>query len=162
MHLTWRPLVSIADLTLGDKVSGGGGWGLKQGLLSLDPQTTFDNDEDRDLQRFMKSFQGETSPERLVQFFIEGPPPPKASPFSLLKNDPSRRSLLNTQTTVIGTPGAVVESAAAKHRGASACPGLFGAVSEAGVYLESLDAQHAIATKLDASRSYVIWSPASR
>lgn len=149
---------SIVDLTFGDKVSGGGGWGLKQGLLSLDPQTTFDTDEDRDLQQFMKSFQGEASPESFVQFFIEGPHP------SRITNDPSWGSS-STSTTVIGTPGAIVGSAAAMAGGVSACPGLFGAVSEAGVYLESQgdgETRHAIATKLDASRSYVVMSPASR
>ncbi|KAI1170545.1 hypothetical protein F4777DRAFT_568739 [Nemania sp. FL0916] len=40
-------------------LSGGGGWGLKQGLLSLDPETKFslpDEDND-DLERFIKSFE---------------------------------------------------------------------------------------------------------
>ncbi len=108
----------------------------------------------------MTSFQGEEAdPEKFVQFFIEGPHPPKAFLSSPPANVTSRGPLLGTPTTVIGTPGAMFESAAAMPRGASAYPGLFGAVSEAGVYLESPDPRHSIATKIDASHSYVAWGP---
>ena len=50
-----RQRCTQADRHLG-KVSGGGGWGLKQGLLSLDPQTRFDSDEDRDVDDFIRAF----------------------------------------------------------------------------------------------------------
>ncbi|KAI1430310.1 hypothetical protein F5Y12DRAFT_709324 [Xylaria sp. FL1777] len=45
-------------------LSGGGGWGLKQGLLSLDPETTFSlPGQDNDMEMFIKSFRERNSTE---------------------------------------------------------------------------------------------------
>ncbi|KAI0815859.1 hypothetical protein GGR55DRAFT_366382 [Xylaria sp. FL0064] len=45
-------------------VSGGGGWGLKQGLLSLDPETNFSlPGQDDDMEMFIKSFKERNSAE---------------------------------------------------------------------------------------------------
>ncbi|KAJ8124862.1 hypothetical protein O1611_g8780 [Lasiodiplodia mahajangana] len=45
-------------------LSGGGGWGLKQGLLSLDPETSFPlPGQDDDMEMFIKSFQERNSAE---------------------------------------------------------------------------------------------------
>jgi hypothetical protein len=42
-------------------VSGGGGWGDKKGLLSLDPQTKFLTTDDEDIDSFARSFLGQHS-----------------------------------------------------------------------------------------------------
>ncbi|KAI1744076.1 hypothetical protein F4680DRAFT_406111 [Xylaria scruposa] len=45
-------------------LSGGGGWGLKQGLLSLDPETNFSlPGQDDDIEAFIKSFEERNSTE---------------------------------------------------------------------------------------------------
>ncbi|KAI0206405.1 hypothetical protein F4808DRAFT_407166 [Astrocystis sublimbata] len=45
-------------------LSGGGGWGLKQGLLSLDPETSFSlPGQDDDIEAFIKSFEERNSAE---------------------------------------------------------------------------------------------------
>ncbi|KAI1770706.1 hypothetical protein F4818DRAFT_251224 [Hypoxylon cercidicola] len=43
-------------------LSGGGGWGLKQGLLSLDPKTEYSLSEQDDVEMFIKAFQERNSP----------------------------------------------------------------------------------------------------
>ncbi|KAI0889128.1 uncharacterized protein GGS22DRAFT_67611 [Annulohypoxylon maeteangense] len=64
-------------------LSGGGGWGLKQGLLSLDPETKFslpDQDDQDDIETFIKAFedidnpnpsQGIVTPGSYLMFCIE-------------------------------------------------------------------------------------------
>lgn len=61
-------------------VSGGGGWGLKQGLLSLDPETSYAQPEQDDIDMFIKAFQernssnpsdGIVTPGSYVLFCIE-------------------------------------------------------------------------------------------
>ncbi|RYP56692.1 hypothetical protein DL769_009882 [Monosporascus sp. CRB-8-3] len=42
-------------------LSGGGGWGLKQGLLSLDPETSYTQPEQDDIEMFIKAFQERNS-----------------------------------------------------------------------------------------------------
>lgn len=54
-------------------MSGGGGWGAKKGLLSLDPQTRhFALSEEEELQRFMHSMENSNfaSPGSKIQFFM--------------------------------------------------------------------------------------------
>lgn len=63
-------------------MSGGGEWGAKASLLSLDPQTRHGRDSEEDeLDRFIKSFHGEDDAKELnakpgdyVQFFVERDP----------------------------------------------------------------------------------------
>ncbi|KAI0840686.1 hypothetical protein F5Y06DRAFT_228355 [Hypoxylon sp. FL0890] len=43
-------------------LSGGGGWGLKQGLLSLDPETNYSPPDQDDVEMFIKAFQERNSP----------------------------------------------------------------------------------------------------
>ncbi|KAI3332195.1 hypothetical protein HD806DRAFT_479761 [Xylariaceae sp. AK1471] len=48
-------------------LSGGGGWGLKQGLLSLDPETSFSlpgQDDDIEMEMFIRSFKERNSAEQ--------------------------------------------------------------------------------------------------
>lgn len=61
-------------------MSGGGEWGAKASLLSLDPQTSYGKEsEDDELERFQRSFHGQDTgdgatarPGDYVQFFVEG------------------------------------------------------------------------------------------
>ncbi|KAI8964384.1 hypothetical protein F5Y11DRAFT_94883 [Daldinia sp. FL1419] len=43
-------------------LSGGGGWGLKQGLLSLDPETSHSLPDQDDIEMFIRAFQERNSP----------------------------------------------------------------------------------------------------
>jgi hypothetical protein len=142
-------------------VSGGGGWGLKQGLLSLDPQTTLASDEHQDMQSFIDSFKKEASPEQeetFVQFFVEAMSPPTAEEQQTAA--PSRH--WKRPAIMIGTPGSAVGPSPVHV--VEACRGLFGAVSSEGVYLEKdveRDGRPAMASKLDAPGSYVVSTASS-
>lgn len=61
-------------------MSGGGGWGAKQGLLSLDPETSYALPEQDDIDAFVKAFEernsaepssGLVSPGSSVMFCVE-------------------------------------------------------------------------------------------
>ncbi|KAL7943467.1 hypothetical protein V8C42DRAFT_329141 [Trichoderma barbatum] len=57
-------------------LSGGGGWGAKKGLLSLDPQRThFSLSEEEEMQNFVQSFNGGgfTPQGYQIQFFMSAP-----------------------------------------------------------------------------------------
>lgn len=128
-------------------LSGGGGWGLKQGLLSLDSQTKFAAEEHEDLESFIRSFKGEegaggiVTPGSYVQFFTESIRP---------RSIESGGSLY-----ALGTPR--ISGASEIGMGSCMHPKLdrvFGAFSSEGVYLSSEGS--AVMTKLDAPRSYVV------
>ncbi|CAN8099111.1 unnamed protein product [Discula destructiva] len=81
----WQRCNALGDLLLqGGRLhkilSGGGEWGAKASLLSLDPQTSLGVESEEDeLDRFQRSFNGEdtaeeaiTRPGDYVQFFVEG------------------------------------------------------------------------------------------
>ncbi|KAL2154347.1 hypothetical protein VTH82DRAFT_3023 [Thermothelomyces myriococcoides] len=139
-------------------LSGGGGWGPKQGLLSLDPKTDPLADDDQNLQDFIDSFSREydgsvdgangdnssiAPPGWYVQFFVEAAyPGPEQYLNSEPRNlDPEERP--RSVTTVFGTPGAVV--GASPLEVVRSYPGLFGGVSSEGVYLvKRLRAQQAL------------------
>lgn len=63
-------------------MSGGGEWGAKASLLSLDPQISYGKESEEDeLDRFQRSFHGEDTtegaivrPGDYVQFFVDGGP----------------------------------------------------------------------------------------
>ncbi|KAL0938984.1 uncharacterized protein CTRU02_205593 [Colletotrichum truncatum] len=68
-------------------LSGGGGWGKKQGLLSLDPETKYSSSDEDDLDSFIRSFSsqldgaiqgGVVAPGSYVQYFVS--PPATAKP----------------------------------------------------------------------------------
>lgn len=151
-------------------MSGGGGWGLKQGLLSLDPETSLSTGEHDDMESFMRSFSGDSSaggvvaPGSYVQFFVESasPAPAESAAPPRRRWDPSAAPA--TPTVVLGTPGAAAPGGDLP----AAWPGLFGAVSADGVFLSSREGgreeedeggdKRPVETKLDAPRSYVISS----
>jgi hypothetical protein len=140
-------------------VSGGGGWGQKKGLLSLDPQNSLDSPEHEDLESFINSFKGEggiVAPGSYVQFFMEAARPSRGewSTTSRRLWDPSDAT--EFPTVVAGTPGTAL---AASPSASGVWPSLFGAVSSEGIYLSSRGPEEgstAITTKLDSPRSYMV------
>ena len=147
--LTYRP------------VSGGGGWGLKQGLLSLDPQTRYSTPDQEDVESFIRSFKGEDSvggivaPGSFVQFFVE--PAYRLVPGSQTEGattpeEPESASL------VVGT----IDNTANPTRDLNEIEvhrNVFGAVSAEGIFISSgVDSQGNQAgatTKIDASNAFV-------
>ncbi|KAL2022816.1 hypothetical protein VTK56DRAFT_4632 [Thermocarpiscus australiensis] len=144
-------------------LSGGGGWGPKQGLLSLDPQTKFGTSAQEDMEAFIKSFRGDDAAGGgggggggsgfetagpYVQFFVEMSPVTKHS--KTIGVDHGFRSF-RSPTVVTGTPGAAI-----KHLRDETCLNLFGAVSSEGIYLSSHEPLGAVSTKLDGNSPSVV------
>ena len=117
-------------------VSGGGGWGLKQGLLSLDPQTRYSMPDEEDVERFIRSFKGESSPDDVItpgsyiQFFVE----PIQSPQN---TSTVSRSELAHPEIVVGTCAAADEWASAVDDGVQIVMDHFGALSAQGMFISS-------------------------
>ena len=146
-------------------VSGGGGWGLKQGLLSLDPQTRHSTPDQEDVESFIRSFNGDDSaggivtPGSYVQFLVE----PAYNPDDGLREDAgTEQADFSSTTFVLGTHDLALTSPGPDQ--IEVRPNLFGAISSHGIYIASIgDADDegglpAITTKIDASRSYVVSS----
>ncbi|EHA58407.1 hypothetical protein MGG_16531 [Pyricularia oryzae 70-15] len=147
-------------------LSGGGGWGAKRGLLSLDPQTTYSSSGSEDLETFMAAFGGETTPNSVVspgsyiQFLVE---PLQPSPSPETQRLPSL--LLGT------TPSSTAEMGEGGHASdkqpLSLVEGHFGALSSSGIYLNLASSSSGgghpghILTKVDAPNSY-LWEGSSR
>ena len=153
------------------KVSGGGGWGAKKGLLSLDPETSLETQDHEDLENFIRSFKGEDSsngsgivtPGSYVQFFTEGIYPraygqkafyPNGSAYALgtpFERKPEEDKKKNKKgSEQINDP----------KRGWKADPGLFGALSSEGIYISSDDlGSGKFKTKIDAPSSCVVVAP---
>ncbi|KAK4447523.1 hypothetical protein QBC34DRAFT_409639 [Podospora aff. communis PSN243] len=134
-------------------LSGGGGWGLKQGLLSLDPQTKYSTADNEDVESFMRSFQGEDSgsatvmPGSYVQYFVE--------PFGSLPEGLQNKTKIDGESIVLGNQGAPLKEATSSN--VEVQPGLFGAASSEGIYIASeADDQHGIITKLDSGGSHIV------
>ncbi|KAK1754936.1 hypothetical protein QBC47DRAFT_382218 [Echria macrotheca] len=131
-------------------LSGGGGWGLKQGLLSLDPQTKYATADQDDIESFIRSFHGEDgdgtaviTPGSFVQFMVE---PVGVAPTETQDDGKSPSVILGTQGLgSIFTPGGI-----RVHKG------VFGGLSAHGMYLASEGTgKPGITTKIDASGSFV-------
>lgn len=145
-------------------VSGGGGWGAKQGLLSLDPETQLSTSDQTDLDSFKTSFfEGPNShgspantnrittitsmlnpnptsgtllpPGSLIQFFIEAAYPTPSQSLADWSRDWDPAESPETVTAAFGTPGAAVDALPADAAAVRAQPSLFGAVSGTGVFL---------------------------
>lgn len=117
-------------------MSGGGGWGFKQGLLSLDPQTRYSTPDDEDIERFIRSFKGENSPDDVItpgsyiQFFVE----PLQSP---RETSIAGASALDGPKVVVGTCAAADESVRSVEDGAEVVTDYFGALSAQGMFFAS-------------------------
>ncbi|KAK2065865.1 hypothetical protein LY76DRAFT_530179 [Colletotrichum caudatum] len=140
-------------------LSGGGGWGKKQGLLSLDPETTYSaSSEEEDLESFIRSFesrhnggdqQGVVSPGSWIQYFVS--PPMSARP-----NPP--RPYGATMSIALGVSGSATSEEPPSIDGSSewkVVPEHFGAVSDHGLFLKH-DVKGLVSqSKLDVPGSWV-------
>ncbi|KAM5351630.1 hypothetical protein ACJ41O_004353 [Fusarium nematophilum] len=115
-------------------LSGGGGWGAKKGLLSLDPQRThFALSEEEEMQRFIQAMDGGNFVPvgSRIQFFASAETPTGA------ETDAS-----SSGGVVFGTAGKVqtAADADASHQEAVVLENHFGALSNDGVFVTSSDA----------------------
>lgn len=126
-------------------MSGGGGWGAKKGLLSLDPQRAhFSLSEEEEMQNFIQSMNGGgfTPPGSEIQFFMSAPALPE-------------------NTTEPYTPGVVfgVAGDVAVPKEAESMDGFigqhFGALSNSAVYLSGQGLPGGKETKLSVPHSRV-------
>ncbi|KAI0899893.1 hypothetical protein F4806DRAFT_505986 [Annulohypoxylon nitens] len=127
-------------------LSGGGGWGLKQGLLSLDPETKAslpDQDDEHDIEMFIKAFndidnpnpsQGLVTPGSYIMFCTE--------PHWTEKEIGESRQM--TPTTVLGVaPSHDPESnPASLSNDVKVIDDHFGVVSKAGLFLKATSLSH--------------------
>ncbi|KAI2777351.1 hypothetical protein F4815DRAFT_297704 [Daldinia loculata] len=128
-------------------LSGGGGWGLKQGLLSLDPETSYSLPDQDDVEMFIRAFhernnpnssEGLVTPGSYLMFCIE--------PHWTKKEIELSQKI--TPTTAIG----VVENSDQEPDSASLSDKVdiidshFGVVSKTGVFLKATNLPHASET----------------
>lgn len=131
-------------------MSGGGEWGAKASLLSLDPQTSCGKEsEDDELKRFQRSFHGQDTangatarPGDYVQFFVEGDPELSGSVNKTLR--PTSRARYPSIAFGVGEFGkkgyttATVDTSVTKpSRLVQLADNHFGAFSAEGMYLET-------------------------
>ncbi|RYO76538.1 hypothetical protein DL766_002591 [Monosporascus sp. MC13-8B] len=128
-------------------LSGGGGWGLKQGLLSLDPETSYTQPEQDDIEMFIKAFQernssdpseGLVTPGSYVLFCIE--------PYLTEKNMQSRRI---TPTISLSVAPNKDEGVALRNgtEEVEICDDHFGAASTAGLFLRTVPETNGVSTE---------------
>ncbi|OHW95497.1 hypothetical protein CSPAE12_05915 [Colletotrichum incanum] len=140
-------------------LSGGGGWGKKQGLLSLDPETTYSSSsEEEDLDSFIRSFesqhdggaqQGVVAPGSYIQYFVTAPM--SARP-NVSRPDGA------TLNIAFGTSESAISEAPLSTDGPSdwkVVPEHFGAVSSHGLFIKSQVNDFTSESKLDAPGSWV-------
>lgn len=143
-------------------VSGGGGWGAKQGLLSLDPETTYAAPEQVDIDMFIKAFEernsasqpsseGIVSPGSYIMFCAE---PQRVvdrdnAPFSSVDPPGSRLTL------AVAPNNEVMEGAKKDKTMVDVVSGHFGAASSTGLYLHAPHSSYT--TKIDTPYSAISW-----
>ncbi|KAI0022404.1 hypothetical protein F4780DRAFT_734096 [Xylariomycetidae sp. FL0641] len=135
-------------------LGGGGGWGLKQGLLSLDPQRSYSVPEQDDVEMFIKSFQerdsgdssdGVVTPGSYIMYCIE--------PQWTDKDISASRSLASTAGLAVGVaPSIEPESSSASATGDVEVMGdHFGACSAGGIFLRTIPDVASIGQQDDAA-----------
>ncbi|OLN88603.1 hypothetical protein CCHL11_01809, partial [Colletotrichum chlorophyti] len=153
-------------------LSGGGGWGKKQGLLSLDPETKYPPSEQDDLETFIHSFAGQhdgnapeavVAPGSYIQYFVT--PPDSAKPRELTKVGVPYTSFdiaFGVSESTLGESTPLVEGMSSLTQGQSPwsfVPLHFGAVTSRGLFLRSRSKQETTAkvtdSKLDVPGSMV-------
>lgn len=173
LHRVCKILFSLpfspASLTSPVSVSGGGGWGAKQGLLSLDPQTRYTTVGNGDIESFISSFRGESTPDSIVtpgnyiQFFVQ-PMPNKTEELA-----PVAKQAGSMPSIAFGThAGPLDDLVAGAKPSITVVDDHFGAVTSHGIYIEPKpDLEHQVQvregthTKIDAPNSY-IWEGGKR
>ncbi|KAG9246682.1 hypothetical protein BJ878DRAFT_455799 [Calycina marina] len=166
--------------------SGGGGWGAKKGLLSLDPQTAYRESPDSEMKYSGGSVEDQralalgnlANTDSYIQFFAAQAPEsradehmksnfmPLAPSDSEKKSRPSARTSLvlgSVPSTIDKVPGTQTTSIQSDYDTA-AFPrkGHFGAVSESGLYVDtqrsSVVDKDTVHTKIDLPYSSLRWS----
>lgn len=127
-------------------VSGGGGWGAKQGLLSLDPQTTYNtvnearfDFSDASLEEQQTSALGNIAQEGAsIQFFVAGKHRENGEGVAYDVAGILRKTLVlgGVPSTVDDVPKSNQENPDKK---LYSLPAHFGCVSESGIYLQDKD-----------------------
>ncbi|TPX15407.1 uncharacterized protein E0L32_004387 [Thyridium curvatum] len=144
-------------------LSGGGGWGAKQGLLSLDPQTRYMTAGNEDIESFISSFRGESTsdsivtPGNYIQFFVQ-PMPNKTEELA-----PVAKQAGSMPSIAFGThAGPLDDLVAGAKPSITVVDDHFGAVTSHGIYIEPKpDLEHQVQvregthTKIDAPNSYI-------
>ncbi|KAF3360527.1 hypothetical protein VdG1_01487 [Verticillium dahliae VDG1] len=169
-------------LALGQRIfqviSGGGGWGKKQGLLSLDTETQFSLTGEEDLESFIRSFHGQkggdgedapldsgvVAPGSTLQFFTTAVgelPEPRQADFSLTEH-------ICGELDAFGVSKHIHEKPKVSLGGVSwtILPGKFGAVSSECMYVYNMDAAGPqngdtgrLQTKVNIPESYISTRP---
>ena len=189
VRVQWRAVVPSPDfvgnwLNRGAKfcrvLSGGGGWGVKQGLLSLDPQSSFNEISEARFDFSTGSLEDQQTsalgkiaePDAYIQFFIADNTTPAVPPYA--HPGPAGGDIWQL-TTVIGTVPSTVDDQRSGQSSSGArndiiCQtGHFGAVSESGMFLSASSTNEqrvrkagdriikepAIHTKIDLPYSYI-------
>lgn len=115
-------------------MSGGGGWGAKKGLLSLDPQRThFALSEEEEMQRFIQAMEGGNFVPvgSRIQFFVS------------TETSATEASGARAPGVVFGTSSRIHESTESESESESDTVVLenhFGALSNDGIFVTSSDA----------------------
>ncbi|KAI2619950.1 hypothetical protein GGR54DRAFT_647591 [Hypoxylon sp. NC1633] len=150
-------------------LSGGGGWGAKQGLLSLDPETKYSLPDQDDVEMFIKAFQERDSPNP-----SEGLVTPGSYLMFCIEPHLTEREIGHSQTMTPSTALGVAPNTDEELDSASPLTKVeviddhFGVVSKAGLFLEtttpsrkadssngsiSVELPPAFTTKVDSPRS---------
>lgn len=152
-------------------VSGGGEWGAKASLLSLDPQSSYGAEcEEDELDRFQRSFHGEdtaagaiTRPGDFVQFFVEGNPVMHGGPMAVadaVDSYPFRSfgvGEFNKEKNGSEIDGHSLQNP--RHL-VQLAPCHFGAFSAEGLYLDSTGGVNSTKTKINTPGT-IIWTALS-
>jgi len=161
-------------------LSGGGGWGIKQGLLSLDPQTVYGTVNEPQYDYSTQTLQGQqasalgnlAAPGSTIQFFLadnKSSSEPSAR-FMLPRGVLQRSAVIEAvPSTIDDIPDASEKLGTPSKARCKIYPGHFGAASESGLYLEtpitSLTVQgpkaRIVSTKIDLPYSSVFQDTAS-
>ncbi|KAM7208022.1 hypothetical protein V8F20_001568 [Naviculisporaceae sp. PSN 640] len=161
-------------------LSGGGGWGDKKGLLSLDPESRYSTDEQDSVEDFIRSFKGQDSAENggsgvgiipensWVQFFVERGPryqefgsreKPAPRPYQEIKQ------LSSHYDTVCLAVRDEISEPRLKYKTIRVAQDYFGVTTAGGLYLESepvktgpfrKDGRGVVCTKLAVPRAQVV------
>lgn len=151
-------------------MSGGGGWGDKQGLLALDPETRFPtHDNEEDMERFIRSFTGRepagtgvVTPGTWVQFMVERASRDITWRYESRRPYQEKREFMSqTMTVGLGVKDEMAKSPPPKTIRLS--HDYFGVLTSQGLYIESKSvpnpprrARPPIAAKLAMPRTHLV------
>lgn len=135
-------------------VSGGGGWGSKEGLLALDPNISHEDSSNTQLEMNPNIFTHEAHVETLGNIAQEGALIQFVQAISDWKLTPpiTEKHLINNQI-VLGSFDNISKELPKVDVTSHLCiPGLFGCVSESGIFLQSAETG---SSKIDIPYSYI-------